>query len=133
MSATPIADIIALVATPTNNGIIEVPNGGAAAFAVASSNVGVTGDIVASVDTGAAKLPVVLNLCQSNPANGQCLAPPAPSVALNIAGGAAPTFSVFLQSTGAIPFAPAASRVFVRFKDPDGGLHGSTSVAIETE
>ena len=45
--------------------------------------------------------------------------------------GAAPTFSVFLEATGTIPFAPAASRAFVRFKDPAGGLHGSTSVAVE--
>ena len=46
---------------------------------------------------------------------------------------ATPTFSVFLQAGGPIPFAPATSRVFVRFKDAGGGLHGSTSVAIETE
>ena len=51
---------------------------------------------------------------------------------LDYAGGTAPTFSIFLLSTGAIPFAPASSRVFVRFKDAEGGFHGSTSVAIET-
>ncbi len=58
MSATPVADIIALAATPTRNGIVEVPNGGAAAFAVASVNLGVTTPILVSVDTGAATLPV---------------------------------------------------------------------------
>ncbi len=52
---------------------------------------------------------------------------------LNFTAGATPTFSVFLQASGAIPFAPATSRVFVRFKDAGGGLHGSTSVAIETQ
>jgi hypothetical protein len=133
VSSTPVADIIALVATPSNNGIIEVPNGGVAAFAVASINVGVMATITASVDTGDADLPVAVNICESNPSNGQCLAPPASSVTLSDGGGAAPTFSVFLQSSGPIAFAPASSRIFVRFKDTSGGLHGSTSVAIETD
>ncbi len=34
------ADLIALAATPTNNGIIAVPQGGAAAFSIASINLG---------------------------------------------------------------------------------------------
>ena len=132
MSATPVADIIALAATATNNGITEVPKGGAAAFAVASTNIGVTTPITVSVDTGAATLPVTTSICQTNPGTGQCLAPPAATVSLSYAGGAAPTFSIFLHSTGAIAFAPATSRIFVRFKDGSGGFHGSTSVAIET-
>jgi len=132
MSATPIADIIALAATPTNNGVISVPVNGAAAFAVASFNVSVTGNITVSADTGAATLPATLSICQSNPANGQCLAPPSPTVSLSYAGGAAPTFSIFVTSTAAIPFSPATSRVFVRFEDSTGGLHGSTSVAIDS-
>jgi hypothetical protein len=134
MSTTPIADIVALSATPTNNGIAEVPNGGAGAFAVASTNVGIASEIVVSVDTGAAVLPLTVTICQSNPKTGQCLAPPAPSVTVpSFAAGADPTFSVFLEATGAIPFDPGQSRVFVRFKDSVGGLHGSTSVAVETE
>ena len=133
MSTTPVADIIALAATPSSNGIVEVPAGGAAAFAVASANVGVTAPIIVSVDTGTATLPVAATICQSNPGTGQCLATPSASVSLSFAAGATPTFSVFLQANGAIPFAPATSRVFLRFKDAGGGLHGSTSVAIETE
>jgi streptogramin lyase len=132
MSATPIADVIALVATPTHNGIIAVPTGGSSAFAIASYNLGVTAPITVSVDTGAATLPVTATICATDPGTGQCLATPAATVALNFASGTAPTFSVFLQSTGAIPFAPATSRVFVRFEDAGGGLHGSTSLAIES-
>jgi len=133
MSATPVADIIALAATTTNNGIAELPNGGVGAFAVASINIGVTAAITVSVDTGSATLPVALSICQTDPGTGECLAPPAASVSLSYAGNTAPTFSVFLQSSGAIAFAPATARVFVRFKDAGGGLHGSTSVAIETD
>jgi sugar lactone lactonase YvrE len=132
LSSTPVADVIALAATASNNGIVEVPTGGAGAFAIASTNVGATSQIIVSVDTGAAALPLTATLCQSNPATGACLATPAGSVTLSDAAGAAPTFSVFLEPSGTIPFAPAANRVFVRFKDPGGGLHGSTSVAVET-
>ena len=132
LSSNPIADIIALAATPTHNGIVEVPAGGAAAFAVASTNVGAAAPITVTADTGTASLPLQLTLCQSSPATGQCLATPSASVSLNDAAGAALTFSVFLQASGAIALDPAAARIFVRFKDSSGGLHGSTSVAVET-
>jgi NHL repeat len=131
MSSTPIADIIALAATPTNNGIVQLQQGSSGAFAVASTNLGVTAAIAVSADTGGATLPVTATLCQSNPANGECLAAPAASVSLTYAGGTAPTFSIFITATGAIPFDPANSRIFVRFKDSAGELHGSTSVAVE--
>ena len=133
LSSNPVADIIALAATPTGNGILQIPLNGAAAFAVASANAGATAPITVSIDTGSATLPLSATLCQSNPGTGQCLAPPSTSVALDYAAGATPTFSVFLQSTGVIPFAPAASRAFIRFKDASSGLHGSTSVAVETQ
>jgi hypothetical protein len=110
---------------------VALPNGGVGAFAVASFNVGATATITASADTGGATLPVATSICQTTAA-GQCLSPPAPSVTLDYASGATPTFSIFLQSTGAIAFSPATSRLFVRFEDANGGLHGSTSVAIET-
>ena len=132
MSTAPVADVIALSATISSNGIVEIPSGGASAFAVASSNVGATSQIVVSVDTGAASLPLTATLCQSNPSTGACLATPSSSVTVSDASGAAPTFSVFVEANGTIPFAPATNRVFVRFKDLAGAIHGSTSVAVET-
>jgi hypothetical protein len=53
-------------------------------------------------------------------------------VTTTIAAGATPTFSVFLDAVGAVPFDPANSRVFVRFKDAGGVTRGSTSVAVRT-
>jgi sugar lactone lactonase YvrE len=132
LSSTPIPDIIAIAATTTNNEIVELSNSGVGAFAVASTNLGVTAPITVSVDTGTASLPLTAVICQTNPATGQCLATPAPTVTLSFAATATPTFSVFLQSSGPIAFAPGTSRVFVRFEDASGGLHGSTSVAIES-
>lgn len=102
-------------------------------FAVASTNIGITAQITVSVDTGTAVLPVTATICQSNPNTGQCLATPAAAVTLNDAADTAPTFSIFLQSSGPIAFAPATARVFVRFLDAAGGRHGSTSVAIKTQ
>jgi YVTN family beta-propeller protein len=133
MSTTTVPDIIALSATPTDNGIVTVPQGGTGAFAVATVNIGIASSITVSLDTGIATLPVDLSICESNPTTGQCLAPPTPTVAVNYAAGATPTFSVFVQSTGPIPFSPADSRVFVRFEDSGGAIHGSTSVAVDTK
>ncbi len=74
-SSTPVPDIIALAATLTMNGMIELPGlAGSNAFAVATSNVGAAGAITASADTGTAVLPVSLFICQTE-ATGACLAP----------------------------------------------------------
>ncbi|HVJ50812.1 MAG TPA: hypothetical protein VM689_00005, partial [Aliidongia sp.] len=133
MSTTPVPDVIALAATATNDGIVVLPTGGGGAFALASANVGVAAPLTVSVDTGTATLPVTATLCQTDPATSRCLSAPAGSVAVNIAAKATPTFSIFLQSRGPIAFAPGASRIFVRFKDAKGLLHGSSSVAIQTK
>jgi YVTN family beta-propeller protein len=133
-SATPIPDIIALEATATP-GVVTVPfsTGGSAAFAVATDNVGAAGTLTASVDTGTASLPLSLSLCQTNSATGACLASPAATASVNFAAGASPTFSVFVTASGAIPFNPANSRLFVRFKNGGSVSHGSTSVAVMTK
>jgi hypothetical protein len=66
-SNTPVPDIVALAATITNNGIVNVPGTmGTGAFAVATVNVGASGNITASADTGSATLPVNITLCQTN-------------------------------------------------------------------
>jgi sugar lactone lactonase YvrE len=132
-SGTPVADVIALAATPTHDGIVSLPEGGTGAFAVASFNVGATQPLTVSVTSLQTTLPVTATICETNPSTAQCLTPPSPTVSFTAMSGAAPTFSIFLQSTGAIPFAPATARLFVSFLDASGNFHGSTSVAIETQ
>jgi outer membrane protein assembly factor BamB len=134
-SSAPVTDIVALSATASNNGILQIPlsQGIAGAFAVASINVGATGGLTVSADLGGAALPVTALVCQTNPSNGQCLAPPVSSVSVTFASGATPTFSVFATASGTVPFAPAASRIFLRFTDSSGATHGSTSVAVRTQ
>ena len=80
-SATP--DIVALAAT--SGGIVDIPGAtGTGAFAVATVNVGASGNITATADTGGATLPVNLSICQTNPGTGACLASPAGSVTTTI-------------------------------------------------
>jgi hypothetical protein len=132
LPATLGAEIVALAATATSDGILHLSNGVPAAFSLASTNLGVTAPITVSADTGSDRLPITVSICQTRAARGECLAAPAASVLLNYDAGTTPTFSVFVQSAGDMALAPASSRVYVRFEDEVGGLNGSTSVAIET-
>jgi hypothetical protein len=132
-STTQVADIIALAATPTGDGIVNLPGTtGANAFSVSTVNVGSQDTITASAVTGSAALPVTLSICESNPSTGACLAAPAPSVTTATNAGATPTFSIFVTGTGTVPFDPANNRIFVRFRDSGGVIRGSTSVAVQT-
>ena len=133
-SATPVADVIALAATLSGDGIVDVPLSGSAesAFAVATDNNGAAGLIIASVDTGGVVLPVSAVICQSDPVTAQCLAAPAASISVGFPAGTTPTFSIFVTASGSVPFAPATSRLFVRFNDSSGASHGVTSVAVRT-
>ena len=127
-SATP--DIVALAAA--SGGIVNIPGAnGAGAFAVATVNVGANGNITASADTGSATLPVNISMCQTNPATGQCISAIGPSVTTQINTNATPTFAIFVQGNGTVPFDPAANRIFVRFSS-GGVTRGSTSVAVRT-
>ena len=133
-SATPVPDIVALAATLTNDGVVNIPGtNGIGAFAVATVNVGASGDITASADTGSATLPVNISLCQTNPATSQCISAIGSSVTTTINANATPTFAILVQGSGAVPFDPAANRIFVRFKDSGNVTRGSTSVAVRTQ
>jgi hypothetical protein len=133
VSATPVPDIVALAVTPTNDGIVNIPGAtGTGAFAVATVNVGASGSIIASADTGGVSLPVNLSICQTNPGTGACLGSPGNTVTTTINANDTPTFAVFVQGSGNVPFDPAANRVFVRFNS-GGVTRGSTSVAVRTQ
>ena len=131
-STTPGADVVALSATVTGDGIVHVPVGGAGAFAVASVNLGAGAELTVTADTGGTELPATLSLCQTNSGTGQCLAPPAAAVSLQDNPHATPTFSIFIAAGAPIALAPATARIFVRFADSGGNPRGSTSVAVTT-
>ena len=129
-SETPVPDLIALAATPSNDGILTLASGGA--FALATVNVGAGGLLTVSADTGAVSLPVNLVLCQTNPVTAACLAPATPTVTVQIDANATPTFSIFVGASGPIAFDPATNRIFVRFTDSGSIVRGATSVAVRT-
>ena len=133
-SMTPVPDMVALAATLGNDGIVNVPGAnGTGAFAVATVNMGAGGTITASADTGSAGLPVGLQLCQTDAGSGLCVSPVRPTVTTPVNAGTTPTFAVFVEGHGTVPFDPATNRVFVRFTDAAGLVRGATSVAVRTQ
>jgi hypothetical protein len=133
-SATPVADILALVATLTNDGIVNVPgSNGTGVFAVATVNMGAGDVLTVTADTGDAILPVNIFICQTDPQTGACFSPPATSVPTTILSNETPTFGVFAAAAGDVSFVPETNRIFVRFKDSSNVTRGLTSVAVRTQ
>lgn len=133
-SKIPVPNIIALALAPTEDGIVDLPGAtGSNAFAVATSNLGASGSITASVGSGVGALPAMLAICETDPTTGQCLEGPASSVTTTIDAQATPTFAVFVTGTAAIGFFPATNRVNVIFSDSNGINRGETSVAVRTQ
>jgi hypothetical protein len=131
--SNPVPDIVALSATLTGDGIVNLASTGV--FAVATVNVGVAGNITVSADTGSASLPVSIALCETNSATGVCINPTVPTpgtVTTSIASGATPTFAFFVTGTDTVLFDPANNRIFARFQDAGGVTCGATSVAVRT-
>jgi len=136
-SDTPTPDVIALSATISGDGIVSaLPSGVASgAFSVASINVGSSGTLVVSADTGDANLGVSLTLCQTDPISGSCINATSPTqdpLAVEMSAGATPTFAVFVTAESDVPLDPANNRVFVRFRQTNGDTRGATSVAVST-
>jgi hypothetical protein len=133
-NTSPEADIIALVATPSGDGIVTIPaTTGVGFFSVASINLGASNQLTVTADTGDVLLPVTLTLCETNPTTSVCLATPAPAVTTQIDANATPTFAVFVSASATVPFDPENNRAIVRFKDGSDIDRGSASVAIRTE
>ncbi len=131
-STVPVPDIVALVATATNDGTLHIPTStNANAFAVATVNLG-SGDVITvKATTPGVVLPLTLTLCQTDPLSGQCFASPSSSVMTMIASKTTPTFAVFAIASGGVPFAPATNRIAVQFIGSDGAIRGATNVAVE--
>ena len=131
-STSPVIDMVALVATLNNNGFVDVPgNTGTGVFAVATTNLGIAGDVTAQVNTGVNAVPVTATLCQTD-ALGACFAAPSADLTFNVGVNATPTFGIFVQGQAQIANDAAINRVFVEFVDAGGVIVGSTSVAVKT-
>jgi len=133
-SVTPGPDLIALAATVSNDGVMELA-GSSGFFTASTINVGSTALITVSVDTGDASLPMSLSLCETDPLTSICINPAqagSEPVMVEIAAGDSPTFAVFANSSDTIALDPANSRIFLRFSDEAGDVKGATSVAVRS-
>jgi hypothetical protein len=130
-SSSPIPDTIALMATVSGDGVVRIAgSGGTQLFAIGTSNVGATGTIVISGDTGGVSLPLAVTVCETN-ATGTCVAPPTPTVTVTYTAGTNRSFAFFARASGSIAFDPATNRVFARLRE-SGVLRGATSAAVCT-
>jgi len=133
VSDTPIPDIVAVSATATQDGILNLDGAtGINAFAIATTNVGAGAMITAQPFASVSGLPISLQICQTDPATGACLAAPADFVNTQINQGDTPTFSIFVSGSGNVPFNPATNRIRVFFLQ-NGVTSGLTSVAVRTQ
>jgi len=131
-SNTVVADVVALAATASNNGVVLVGPGAAGAFAVATANVGATEVIEVRPIASFADPAISMSVCETNPATGACIGAIGASVLADVSANGTPTFSVFVSSTAVIPFMPDQNRIQVVFSDPNGNVRGATSVAVAT-
>ena len=132
-SNDPVPDIVALAATPSNDGILNLPGAnGSSAFSVAATNFG-SADMITASAVPSMALPISLLICETNPATAECISGPASSVASMVDTGATPTYSIFVTANGTVPFVPEANRIIVEFRDAGDVVRGSTSVAVRTQ
>ena len=132
-SNTPVPDLFVRARTATNDGILYVPGPAASgSIAVAVTNVGSTGTLSVSADTGSVSLPANILLCETDPVTASCVDPAAPTATTTIASGATSTFAVFVTALGDVPFDAATNRILVRFTDGTGVERGGSSVAVTT-
>jgi hypothetical protein len=132
-AAGPVVDMVALVATSSNDGILRIPGpNGAAPLACAMVNLGVSSSITATANTGGVTLPLNLTICQTNPTSGACISTVGPSVTFTVNANDTPTIALFAQARGDVPFDPANNRINIVLKDSNEIQCGATSVAVTT-
>ncbi|MDG1960369.1 MAG: trypsin-like serine protease [Candidatus Binatia bacterium] len=132
-SAAPVPDVVALALTGSGNGILEIAGSSAAsAFVTASINLGSASPMNVTARASSANLPLNVVICESNPLTAVCLSPPGSVASLTMGAGATPTFSIFVTARGSVPLDAAQNRIYVEFRDADGVLRGSSSVAVST-
>lgn len=133
-TSSPGPDVVVVGATPSNDGIVNIPGNTGTGLLVASGvNIGTSAPITVSADTGSTSLPVVLTVCQTNPSTGACLSPPGASTTSTLNTNSVATYSVFVRGTGNVAFDPANRRIFLRFRDSGGVTRGATNVAVRTD
>ena len=139
-------DLITATATISNDGITRLASTeGQSAFAVSTINIGGEDEIraiptlnfasfVASLDAPDEIADLRLEICETNPSTGACLAPPSEEAVRRIATDEIVTYTVFVTGEGSeVAFAPGVNRAFIVLVDSAGEVRGASSVAVTTQ
>ena len=136
-SNPPVPDVVALGATPSADGVVELPvSSNINVFSVASVNLGAGEELQINAELSDPSLAASITICETDPVTSLCINPTIPTagpVTTQVNSDATPTFGIFVTSSGTVPFDPANNRIFVRFQDGTGAVRGATSVALRTE
>jgi|GEM_PF-2540891 len=127
----PTADVVAVAATLTNNGITVIPRDGVfGLMSLATTNVGVDATITAQpVDL--AGVDGFILICETDQDTADCIEEPAASTTGMLAQDGTRTYSVFINSNSRIFLDATNARTAVEFIDEFGNVRGATSIAIE--
>ncbi len=125
-----VMDVIALAATLGSDGIVNT-GGATGVFSVAVSNIGVAGTVEVTGETSNASVTATVSVCETVPATGACMSPPAAMVMKTLAKDETATFGFFVAETAPIAADFAQKRIFAIFEQV-GVVRGATSVAVRT-
>jgi hypothetical protein len=136
-----VPDILSISATPSADGIVNIPAGATGFFSASALNFGAGDDpndvtaaaqIVVSIEKSNAQIPVLLQVCETDAA-GLCSSALGGSVTSTIGGFGGSFFAIFItdQSNGSgIALDPANTRAVLKFTDAGGIVRSVTSVAL---
>jgi streptogramin lyase len=134
--ANPVADMIAVGLTPSNDGFSHIPGvSGTGIFVTAATNIGVSKQLTARarfLDASTQATTLVCETFSSGPQLGQCKATPSATVTRTINTNENTTWTAFITATGTIPADPAKHRAIFQFEDGPA-IRGSTSTAVTTQ
>ena len=131
-STSATADILAVAATASNDGIATIPgSNGTGFFAAAGINIGASETL--TLRPVAPGLALGFSICETNVATSQCLAAPTPTIDIAFQAGQTRTFAVFITGDGStISGGLDVNRIRLQFEDESGSLRGLTHVAVQT-
>jgi hypothetical protein len=129
------ADMITVLATTSNDGIVEIPVTGTHFFTAAAINANsgaTTQTLTAEVNDDLSGLPLAVTVCETDE-NSICKQPASSNqVTFSTNGGKIVLLAIFVTANDAVDFDPALHRLHLQFKDSNGQIRGAASVAVRT-